>query len=221
MEAVIFDFDGTIIDTESLWFEVYRDMLLSHFDYSLQIDDFSKVIGTNDDSLIKQLEREIGKKFNPVSFSAITVAEVEKKTKSLSLREGVLELIISLQSKGIKLAIASSSSRKWIQSHLEAFELTSYFPVIVSSDDVARVKPDPELYKKALERLGITAANRAVAVEDSGHGAIASIAAGIQTFVVPNPVTSFIQFPKEVIKFDSFQDLRKALEGALNDKTSV
>ncbi|GAA0327797.1 HAD family hydrolase [Bacillus carboniphilus] len=212
MEAVIFDFDGTIMDTESLWYEVYRDTLLEEYKYSLKIEDFSKVIGTVDDLLMDQLKKEIGEQFDRDWLEKLAGEEFKRKKDILAVREGIMELIRYFQEKGYKLAIASSSRRKWIQLHLEAFQLTSYFPIIVSSDDVERVKPDPELYVKALEKLNVRAVD-AMAIEDSGHGATAAIGAGIRTFVVPNPVTAHLKFPVEASVFEDFWELLSELNG--------
>lgn len=212
MEAIIFDFDGTIMDTESLWYEVYRETLLAEYKYSLKIEDFSKVIGTVDDVLMEQLRTEIGEQFDRDLLERLAAEEFQRRKDTLSVRDGIMELIQYFQEKGYKLAIASSSRRKWIQSHLEDFQLTSYFPVIVSSDDVERVKPDPELYVKALEKLKVRAAD-AMALEDSGHGATAAIRAGIRTFVVPNPVTAHLDFPVEASVFEGFRELLSELNG--------
>lgn len=216
MKAVIFDFDGTIMDTESMWYEVYCDVLQSNYHYSLKLEDFSKIIGTVNDVLMEQLEREIGNDFDRVTFGNEVDEEFKKRDHSVICREGILKLIRFFSENKIKLAIASSSSMKWIKTHLDQLELTSYFPIILCSDYVEKVKPDPELYIKALEQLGVDA-KEAVAIEDSGHGASAAIQAGIKTYVIPNPVTSFLRFPKEVLKYESFYDLIKVLKKEEND----
>ena len=98
-----------------------------------------------------------------------------------------------LQEKGIRMAVASSSDRNWIEGFLKQYGLLHYFPIIVSSDDVEEVKPNPEIYNVVLRKLGITA-EEAIAVEDSYNGSIASISAGIHTLIIPNDVTRSLSF---------------------------
>lgn len=206
IKGVIFDFDGTIVDTESLWFEVYRDILLEAYNHQLNLQDFGSIIGTVDDVLYEMLEKEIGSTFQRQWLHEEVAKHFSERKAQLFVREGVRELIQAVQNKGLKLAIASSSGTDWIEAHLRRFDLHSYFPMILSKDHVSKVKPDPELYIKTLEKMELEP-YEVIAIEDSGHGAHAAVKAGIQTIVVPNPVTSFLTFPEEAQRFEDFHSI--------------
>ncbi len=116
-----------------------------------------------------------------------------EKMATVALRDGVAEYIEAAQRLGLKVGLASSSDRAWVESFLCRFSLLDSFEVIKTKDDVANVKPDPELYLKAVQALGIEA-HEALAFEDSANGAAAAKAAGLWCVIVPNPVTEGLAF---------------------------
>jgi putative hydrolase of the HAD superfamily len=93
----------------------------------------------------------------------------------------------------LRVAIASSSSRKWVIEHLERFAIAHAFDAIVCRDDVTRTKPDPELYRRAIERLGVTP-SEALALEDSANGIAAAKGAGLRCVAVPTVMTAGLDF---------------------------
>lgn len=97
--------------------------------------------------------------------------------------------ILSVYRLGIRLAIASSSSRPWVTVHLKNLGLLSYFHTICTQEDVPEVKPAPHLFTLALHRLGVHA-SEAIVVEDSPNGILAAKQAGIFCIAVPNPISS-------------------------------
>ena len=101
---------------------------------------------------------------------------------------GIAACISSAKRRGLKLAIASSSTQKWVTRNLRKFELLDQFDAICTSDHVSAVKPDPALYLLALETLGVKA-GEAIAFEDSPNGILAAKRAGIFCIAVPNPLT--------------------------------
>ena len=205
IKAVIFDFDGTIIDTETIWFEVYRELLQDKFNLELPLEEFAKCIGTTDEGFFQYLEAQTGTKIDVNEIKQLAHVRFLDKKGVLEVREGVVEKLEEAKELGYRIGLASSSSREWVEGFLRQFELWDYFTVIKTSEDVVKVKPDPALYLKALEALQVEP-QEALAIEDSLNGAIAAIEAGIKCIVIPNQVTAFLTFHKETIRSESFAD---------------
>lgn len=204
-KAVIFDFDGTIIDTETTWFDVYRDLLKEKFNIELPLKEFAKSIGTTDEAFYQYIELTIGTKIEPQNINKLANELFLEKRSTLSIRPGVKEKLAEAKELGCLIGLASSSSREWVEGFLRQFELWEHFSVIKTSEDVEKVKPDPALYIKALEELKVEP-QQAYAVEDSVNGAIAAINAGMKCIVVPNQVTSFLRFPEKTFRFETFDE---------------
>ncbi|WP_286230986.1 HAD family hydrolase [Neobacillus mesonae] len=204
-KAVIFDFDGTIIDTETTWFDVYRDLLKEKFNIELPLKEFAKSIGTTDEAFYQYIELTIGTKIEPQNINKLANELFLEKRSTLSIRPGVKEKLAEAKELGYLIGLASSSSRVWVEGFLRQFELWDHFSVIKTSEDVEKVKPDPALYIKALKELKVEP-QQAYAVEDSVNGAIAAINAGMKCIVVPNQVTSFLRFPEKTFRFESFDE---------------
>nr|WP_051529976.1 HAD family hydrolase [Anoxybacillus tepidamans] len=221
MKAIIFDFDGLIVDTESVWFEVFQNVMVE-YDCHLSLEDFSVSIGTTDDMLYERLAKLAGKPIDRAEISRKTDEQYKQKIDHLHLREGVLDYLKAAKELHLKIALASSSSKKWVQSFLEKFAISEFFEVIKTADDVKNVKPDPELYIRAIKELGIEA-HEALAFEDSKNGLTAATKAGAHCVIVPNPVTSFLDFSGHVYRLSSMaeiplQHLLKVVEGKLNHR---
>ncbi|WP_432353058.1 HAD family hydrolase [Sporosarcina sp. A2] len=212
-KAVIFDFDGTIIDTESAWFDIYQEILKEQHGFNLTLEEFVKVVGLKDGALFDFIDQSLDVPMDRIVFHEQVNARFETIREQLALRDGFLETAEKLKEQGILLAVASSSGRKWIEGFLEQYGLLKFFPIIVSAEDVEEVKPNPAIYKVALERLGVTA-DEAIAVEDSYNGSIAAISAGIHCFIIPNDVTRSLSFHEKGQLMESFADFDyELLEG--------
>lgn len=209
LKALIFDFDGTILDTETPEYHAWRDVY-AHHHAELPALVWAQAVGTHHAfDPVAYLERCIG---SPIDRAAIMTAHRDRAEMHLSqqtLRPGVQELLDEARDHHIALAVASSSSRAHILPYLQQFDLVSYFAVICSSDDVALVKPDPSLYQLALIRLGIQA-HEAVAIEDSPNGVLATQRAGIACLVVPNDLTQSFPFPDHGQRHSSLHGLNLA-----------
>lgn len=192
--ALIFDFDGTILDTETLEFRHWQALYREH-GRELSLPAWQRGIGTWD-------------AFDPwAGLPGHVQADRERVEKDLhgrihaalaeqDLRPGVREVLGEVRRRGLRLALATSSSRTWVTHWLAAHGLLDLFEALATRDDVRRVKPDPELYVLAAERLGLPAAD-CLAVEDSLNGGLAAVAAGCRLVVVPNDVTRTQPFPPE------------------------
>lgn len=205
IKAVIFDFDGLIIDTESLWYEAFKEVM-KDYNYDLPVHEFAICIGTKDDVLYSFLEDKLQRIINRDEVRNKTKNLVNEKVYSLLLREGVLEYLDEAKSLGLKVGLASSSSRKWVDAFLDQFNIRSYFQVIKTSNDVKKVKPDPELYIEALNALGVDS-TEAIAFEDSKNGLEAAKGAGLRCVIVPNDVTSFLTFNGHSYRLQSMREL--------------
>ncbi|CAH2716175.1 Protein CbbY [Neobacillus rhizosphaerae] len=205
IKAVIFDFDGTIIDTETIWFEVYQEILKETYEMELPLAEFAKCIGTTDEGFFLYIENQTGMKIDKQEIKNLATECFLEKKGILEVREGVKEKLDEAKELGYKIGLASSSSREWVEGFLRQFELWDYFSVIKTKEDVAKVKPDPALYLQALAELQVEP-QEALAIEDSLNGALAAIEAGMECIVIPNQVTSFLNFHEKAVRSESFFD---------------
>ncbi|WP_088009056.1 HAD family hydrolase [Indiicoccus explosivorum] len=201
IEAVVFDFDGLIIDTEVAWYEAYRETLAS-YGADLPLARFAECVGTSDDVLRKIFRELTGGlcRFEEIEAQAAQI--VDKKMKEPLAREGVTGYLAEAKRLGYRIALATSSSRGWVTRYLAELELISYFEAIVTKEDVHRVKPAPDLYVKAVEALDVRP-EQAVAFEDSLNGCRAAVAAGLQCVIVPSTVTAGLPFEDYALRLNS------------------
>jgi len=188
LRALLFDFDGLLLDTESAEYRAWCELYERH-GHVLDLATWSRAIGTIGGFDPSEHLNSLGS-----APSAEALAEQERRVLELCDLEdflpGVDELLSVARARGLKTCIVSSSSRTWIEGHLRRRSGFVRFDAIVCADrDPTRAKPRPTLYLEALERLGVSA-DEAVAFEDSPNGITAAKAAGIRCIAVPNPVTS-------------------------------
>jgi len=119
---------------------------------------------------------------------------------------GVVELIDAAERRGVRLAVASSSDRKWVESHLRRLGLLGRFAAIVTADDVEQVKPDPALYRLAAQKLEVMP-ERAIAIEDSYNGMLGAKRAGLRCVSVPNCITRDSDFSGADLCLDSIASI--------------
>jgi HAD superfamily hydrolase (TIGR01509 family) len=192
LDAVVFDFDGLIIDSEWVIYEAAR-AAFAHHGHSLPVEVWATIVGTKDGER-REWERlcadagAVG--FSRADFDAAYDAQDRSNRDWLPALPGVLDLAAALVDAGVPLAIASSSSRAWLERHLARLGLDTHFAVLVGSDLVGGIgKPAPDVYLRACAELGAQPA-RSVALEDSHHGVAAAKAAGMAVVGVPGRVTA-------------------------------
>jgi putative hydrolase of the HAD superfamily len=206
-KAVIFDFDGLILDTETLHVEIFQEMFNDHgieFPYT----DWIEHIGTKSRfTIFDLLERElVSVKVDRELLKALNQQKFSERVRVLEARPGVLEYLKDAKSEGLRIGLASSSNRKWVTEHLMNLDLIDYFETIITADDVEFVKPDPALYKLAAEDLGVSP-SECIAFEDSANGALAAVEAGLTCIIVPNHTTRDLEFPTVKHRLNSMSDV--------------
>jgi len=215
LQAVIFDFDGLVMDSEWVIFESARAAFSVH-GHDLSVEAWATVVGINDehdprwwDSLceaagIAGFERAV---FD-VTYEATDEREALRAAMlALPALPGVEVLIDSLTAAGVPLGVASSSSRAWLERNLDRLGVLDRFGTLVGADVVGGVgKPAPDVYLRACADLGAEPAH-SVALEDSAHGVTAARAAGMFVVAVPSRITRFNEFNHADLVIDTLADL--------------
>jgi beta-phosphoglucomutase-like phosphatase (HAD superfamily) len=205
IQALLFDFDGTLWDSETVVFEAYRRMYDDH-GHTLSLDEWAAAVGTLDGfDPMADLELRLGR---AIDRAVVDPWErVDDLMVGIDLRSGVRDWLDDARDRGLALGIVSSNDGRWIRHHLDRLGIADRWRAIVAADgDAARAKPNPVLYREALAELGVDAA-RAIAVEDSPHGIAAAKAAGLFCLAVPNQVTKGLDLTAADLIIGSFRDM--------------
>lgn len=206
LKAVIMDFDGVIIDTESVWYEVYKEWFKQEANYALELEEFLICVGSNYESLFTELEKTKGMYIDHENFFEDTLQLFIEQSDQLPPKNGIVDFIKSVKNKGLQLSLATSSTRPKPVKHLKRLGLIEYFDYLITADDVERIKPFPDLFNTAASQLGVKK-YEAVVIEDSNNGLIAANKAGIKTIVVPNDITKYSDFDYYYKKVDSLEEV--------------
>ena len=185
IEAVVFDMDGVLVDTEHLWDEV-REALTEEWGGRYTQEAQEAMMGMSSPEWSRYLHEVVGLREPPEVINAEVVRRMLARYETdLPVVPGAVEAVRRLAAAGYRLAVASSSNRELIDAVLRRLELTSVFDVTVSSEEVARGKPAPDVYLETARRLSVEPA-RCAAIEDSGSGIRAAHAAGMRVIAYPN-----------------------------------
>jgi HAD superfamily hydrolase (TIGR01509 family) len=186
VRAVVFDLDGVIIDTEEVWEEVRRGYVAEHGREFLP-DSQSRMMGMSTGEWSTHLSAEVGVPRTPEQVAADVLARMAERYRvDLPLIPGSVDAVRRLAER-FPVALASSSARILIDQVLETAGLTGTFRVTLSTEEVPRGKPAPDVYLAAVERLGLTP-EVCAAVEDSSNGLRSAAAAGLAVIAVPHGV---------------------------------
>ena len=186
LKAFIFDVDGTLLDTERIYMQAWKDAA-AELGYDMPMSLLRKTRAVNAKEAARIFEEEIGNGFSYEKTRPIRVRIAEEiiERESPILMPGVLELLGYLQQKGIRLAVASSTNTKTTKEHLASSGILEYFEVVVGGDMIEKGKPNPDIFLKAAALLG-EEPEECVVVEDSPAGIRAGAAAGMKTILVPD-----------------------------------
>jgi HAD superfamily hydrolase (TIGR01509 family) len=207
IRAFLFDFDGLILDTETASRAGWRWLYEQH-GQTLPDDLWITVVGTHGAwDIWGHLEELIGEPLDREHWNERRYGHEIALVDAEELRPGILDYIAYASEHGLKRAIVSSASRRWIDLHLERLEQAVGWDAIITADqDASRAKPNPTMYLEALGMLGVSA-DEAVVFEDSPNGVRAGKAAGIFVVGIPNEVTRAYGLEEADVVVDSLADL--------------
>jgi len=209
IQAIVFDFDGLILDTE------YPDYLSWHEIYqahgaSLPLSAWERCIGSMDLDLFDPyayLEAQLGRPVDREEIRAKRQPRFTELVAAQGVLPGVEDYLAAARHLGLKVGLASSSSRAWVAGYLTQFGLNGgTFDCLCCGDEVKRTKPDPALYLAALGALAVRA-EQAVALEDSPNGVAAAKTAGLYCVAVPNMLTRRLAFEQADLHLNSLADM--------------
>jgi HAD superfamily hydrolase (TIGR01509 family) len=193
LKAVAFDFDGLILDTEEpvyrSWVEVYE----AHGE-ELPFDRWIEIVGSSTATFDPRghLEERLGRALT----QDVLDRRIERRTAMVlaqPILPGVVVLADAARAAGLRVGVASSSTSQWVRGHLERLGLLDRFDCMRCRDDVAKVKPAPDLYLAVAACLAVEP-EEAVAIEDSPNGIASAKAAGMWCIAVPNRITGGLDF---------------------------
>jgi HAD superfamily hydrolase (TIGR01509 family) len=195
VRALVFDFDGLIIDTEGPVYEAWAEIYRRH-GQELSLEFWKTIIGrgANYFDPLPELEKRVGRTLEAEAIRAERRLRTLELVEALSILPGVIEWREEARALGVGLGVASSSGRGWVTGHLERLGLADW-DCIRCLEDVEKPKPAADLYLSVLECLGV-AARQAVAVEDSMHGVDAAKTAGLYCVAVPSALTAEHDFSR-------------------------
>jgi HAD superfamily hydrolase (TIGR01509 family) len=187
-EAVIFDFDGLVIDTETVEYQSAR-LVWAEYGAELGLDRWLPIVGSAHGlDWIGELIALTGQPLDRAELLEERRRHVGELVALAPILPGVLDLLDEAAAARIPCAVASNSPAAWVEGHLDRLGLTHRFVAVVTVDQVAQGKPHPEPYQLAVAMAGAAPA-RSVALEDSEIGVAAASAAGLYTVGVPGPMS--------------------------------
>ncbi len=190
IRALIFDFDGLIVDTESPALQSWQE-IFSEYGQELTMDWWAQFVGRGESgSTTGYLEQLVGRPLDAEDLRARRRAIHVEMVEAQPILPGIEDRIAEAVERGLRPGVASSSPRAWVTGHLERIGLLHHFHAVRCRDDadVGTLKPDPTVYLAALRALDVEAAE-AIAFEDSPRGVEAATRAGVFTVAIPNDVT--------------------------------
>ena len=216
--ALLFDFDGLILDTETSTYESVRDIFVEH-GVTLDLAWWHSILGNGGHPhWSEMLAEQLGRPVDRLALSARREAVRLPALHALPVCDGVVELLDAAAAAGVPAAVASSSPADWVDGHLVRLGLRDRFAAVITRDDVggdgARTKPAPDLFLLAAAAVETEPAT-CVVLEDSPNGVAAARAAGMAVVAVPGPMTAPLDFSAADLVVTSLLDLDLRRAGAL------
>ena len=213
IKALIFDFDGLILDTETpdvhAWENIYAE-----YGFPFPLESWAQIIGGMGASTFNAAVHLQGLLSDPLDLDDLQKRQTHishSLVAEQSVMPGVMDYLREAKRLRLKLAIASSSPHSWVDEHAQRLGVLHYFDQVICAEDVSpgRTKPNPDLFLLALDQLRVRK-DEAIVFEDSPNGVIAARSAGIFVVAVPNPVTSLLSIENANVVLSSLSDLSLA-----------
>lgn len=215
VEAVLFDMDGLLIDTEAVYIDALQDAARD-FEIEMALEFCHSMIGVSGRECDVMIQNFYGPDFRVDRFRERFSGHAKRRLEShLPVKAGVFEMLDFLAGRGLRLAVATGSGRVTAERHLGRAGLIERFAAVATRDDVENAKPAPDVYLEAARRLGVTP-ERCIAFEDSNVGLTAAHAAGTMAFMVPDILPPLPEVRAKCLRvFDDLHAARLMLEETL------
>ncbi len=213
VQAVIFDMDGVLLDSEPLHHQAANAVLLEDDRQALSLPEYTRYLGTTDEDMWRDLRTKRGLERPHEHYLARFDAHILAAYRQhASAAPGAIDLLDWLSARGLPLAVASSSRAQWVETCLETIGARRYFDAVVGGDMVVRGKPDPAIFLLAARKLGARPA-RCVVFEDSPAGVAAARRAGMHTVAVGTAYTPPGLVQGAHLRVNSLAEVSQALRG--------
>lgn len=192
--AVLFDFDGVLVDTEWAIYQAWRRVFEAHGQH-LPLETYTRCIGSDFATWSPKahLEDLTGLALDWHDLDTRRQSEIMADLEHEGPMHGVVDVLPRLAAGGMPLAVVSSSSHHWVDGWLDRLGLAGFFHTTVCRGDAPRIKPAPDLYLAAADRLDVHP-HRCLVIEDSLNGLAAARQAGMTVWIIPNRVTECLDF---------------------------
>lgn len=193
-DAVLFDFDGIIVDTEWAIYQAWKRTFLTH-GHDLPLDIYTRCIGSDFDTWSPKthLESLTGRSFDWHQLDADRQIEIRHELRDAQPMPGVRDALTQLHATNTSCAVVSSSNHGWVDGWLDRLNLSHHFTAIVCRGDAPQIKPAPDLWHEAIRQLDIKP-SRGLAIEDSINGVTSAKDAGLTVWAIPNRTTAALDF---------------------------
>jgi len=215
IRAILFDFDGLIVDTESVGYQTWKELYAQH-GHELPVETYAQAIGTEFNDLYdprRDLDALVGRALPWAELEECRLERERELRTTLSTLPGVVDRLTEARELGLPCAVASSSPLSWVGRWIEQLELQHHFHHLTTVDDTGKVKPDPSLFLHAAGRLEVHP-HEVLVFEDSLNGLRAARAAEMRCIVAPGPMTRHLDFEGALHRVGSLAEvsLRQLLE---------
>jgi len=206
IRAVVFDFDGLILDTEEPVYRSWLEVYAAHGE-ELPFERWVQIVGSTTIGFHPQhhLEERLGRPL-PKEVLDRRISRRTELVLAKQLLPGVVERIDEAKALGLRVGLASSSTLDWVSGHLVRLGILDRFDCLRCRDDVANVKPEPDLYVTVLDCLGVRA-SEAIAIEDSPNGVMSAKRAGMRSVAIPNSITAQLDLTHADLLLPSLADI--------------
>lgn len=207
IKAILFDFDGLILDTETTEFIAFQE-ICRQYHYEMPLDVWSQWTGSADSvqRACRHLEQAIGAPLDHDEIRSRHGEVFRGMIATADLLPGVIEKLEEGKRRGLRIGLATSAHYDWAVGYVKKYGLLDYFDCIRTKEDVIRSKPDPQIYREALAGLSI-GPQEAIAFEDSLFGLQAAKAGGVYCVVVPNALTQGFAFEQADLRLQSLLEM--------------